>query len=208
MIKLFVGAPGCGKSTLTCYYTMKYRKDALKKAQKGQKGEYDYIYSNSDIFGANIFERNDLGKNVFPPRSLVLVDEAGVDFNSRKTLKMSDDCNKYLKKHRHYDNDLFFFSQSMDIDIVIQRLATEVWHCKKLGCFTLCRRIIKDLDINENTKQLEDCYKKVPLYKRFLPPPFGDFSFFLVYRPKYYRYFDSWEKENKPFFKGMPIVGK
>lgn len=207
MIQLFFGSPGCGKTTLCAYFAQKYKKQALKKALKGKKGDYDYIFSNAEISDANPFSRKQLDTCVFPPRSLALVDEAGVDFNSRKTLSMSAEMQEYLKKHRHYKNDLIFFSQTWeDIDVVIQRLAVEIWHCKKLGCFTLCRRILKRVDVNEETHKIEDMYQKQKLIKRLLPFPFGSYSFFLIYRPKYYRYFDSWEVKDKPIISGVPIV--
>ncbi len=208
MIKVFFGAPGCGKSTLVAYFVHKNRVKALNAAKKRKNAEYDYLYSNVDVAFANRFEKKQLDNMAFPPRSLALVDEAGIDFNSRKTLQMTEGMQQYLKKHRHYENDIYFFSQTWeDIDVVIERLAVEVWHLKKIGPWTLCRRILKDSDVNEETHKIEDMYKKQKLYKRFLPFPFGSFSFFVIYRPKYYGMFDSWETESRPFIKGSPIVG-
>lgn len=207
MIKLFFGSPGCGKTTLCAYFAQKYKKQALKKALKGKKGEYDYIFSNAEIVDTNPFKKCQLDSHVFPKNTIALVDEAGVDFNSRKTLSMSSDMQEYFKKHRHYKNDLFFFSQTWeDIDCVIQRVAAEVWHCRKLGPFTLCRRIIKRVDVNDDTHKIEDMYEKQKLIKRFLPFPFGSYSFFMIYRPKYYKFFDSWEAKEKPIISGVPIV--
>lgn len=209
MIKIFFGAPGCGKSTATAYFAYKNRQRTLKRALRGKPFDYNYIFCNSDVEGTTYFTKNLLDTMAFPKGSLVLIDEAGIDFNSRKTLSMSDGMQRYLKKHRHFDNDIYLFSQSWeDIDIVFSRLACEVWHMKKIGPFTLCRRILKDADVNPDTNKIEDMYKKEKLYKKFLPPPFGSFSFFLIYRPKYYRYFDSWEKEERPLIKGIPIVGE
>lgn len=109
MIKLFFGSPGCGKTTLCAFFAQKYKKQALKKALKGKKGDYDYIFSNAEIADANPFNRKQLDTCVFPRNSLALIDEAGIDFNSRKTLSMSAEMQEYLKKHRHYKNDLIFF---------------------------------------------------------------------------------------------------
>lgn len=208
MVKLFFGAPGCGKSTLTAYFGYKYKKQAMKRALKGKKGDYRYVFCNFDVANTSPFDVKELDTKAFPSGSLALIDEAGIDFNSRKTLKMSDGMQEYLKKHRHYGNDLYFFSQTWeDIDVVVQRLATEVWHMKKIGPWTLCRRILKDSDVNNDTHKIEDMYKKQPLIKRLLPPPFGSFSFFVIFRPKYYHLFNSFEVQKRIAIKGEPLIG-
>lgn len=206
MIKVFFGAPGCGKSTAIAYLVSKHIKKFNKAKRKKKSYCYDYIFTNTDVDNANKFNKKQLDKMAFPPKSLVLIDEAGLEFNSRKTLSLTDGMQYYLKKHRHYQNDLYFFSQTWeDIDVVVSRLAVEVWHLKKLGPFTLVRRILKDADVNDDTHKIEDMYKKERLYKRFLPYPFGSFSFFLIYRPKYYNMFNSWEIDYRPFIKGHTI---
>ena len=208
MIKLFFGSPGCGKSTLVAYFAYKYKQEALKRAMKGKKGTYKYIFCNYEVANTSLFNRKDLDTKVFPSGSLALIDEAGIDFNSRKTLKLTDASITYFKKHRHYTNDIFLFSQSWeDVDCILTRLCNEVWHCKKIGPWTLCRRILKVADVNPDTRKIEDCYKKEKLYKKFLPYPLGSFSFFVIYRPKYYHLFSSWECEEKPIIQGEPLIG-
>lgn len=209
MVKIFFGAPGCGKTTLCAYFAQKYRKQALKRAFKHRDGDYQYIFSNAEILDTNPLRVKDLDDHAPPENSLLLIDEAGIDLNSRKTLKLSDGFILYAKKHRHNRDDIFLFSQTWnDSDVVLRRLAEEVWYLKKIGPFTLCRRILKKVEVDNEKHEIVDGYEKQSLIKRFLPPPFGSFSFFLVYRPKYYRYFDSWEFEERPRIPGDKIVGK
>lgn len=208
MVRIYFGAPGCGKSTLIAYFVQRIRKKALKKALKHKKFQYHYIFCNALVQDTNQFKVEQLDRFAFPAGSAVFVDEAGIDLNSRQTLSLPMGTIEYLKLHRHWlGTDLSFFSQSWDdIDITVKRLCVEVWHLKKLGPFTLVRRVLKDSDVNDETKKIEDVFKKQRLIKKFLPPPFGSFSFFIIYRPKYYKYFDSFSTPDRPYIKGIPIT--
>ena len=188
MFRLFFGSPGCGKTTTAV--------QMIYKDRRQRRPLYDYHYANFDCTVARRCNLMDLGKWTFPEKSYVVVDEAGVIFNNRRWEKMSPDLIEWMKEHRHYGVDVDFFSQSWeDCDATIRRLVDEVWHLKKLGPFTLCRRIRKRVDIDEHTHQPMDMYYKLKLIKRFLPFPFNDKTFRLVYRSKYYKYFDSYERK-------------
>lgn len=206
MVAIYYGAPGAGKSTFIAYLVQKERKKALKSALRHslRKRPYKYIWCNvHDVLDTNFLNLKDLSVSALPPGSLALVDEAGIDLNSRKTLSMPQGMIEYFKLHRHYKGtDLYFFSQAWDdIDITVKRLATEIWHLKKLGPFTLARLIKKDSDIDSQTHQISDFFKKVPLLYRLFTPK----SFKIIFRPLYYKYFTSYSVPDRPLLSGVPI---
>ncbi|MBR3843892.1 MAG: hypothetical protein IKM39_00115 [Clostridia bacterium] len=191
MFRLFFGSPGCGKTTLAVAL--------IYKDRKRRKPYYDYHFTNFDCSIARNFNAVGLGSWTFPKYSYVAFDESGVVFNGRQFKKMSADFMEWAKEHRHYSVDADFFSQTWsDTDKVIRDLATEIWHLKKIGPWTLCRRIKKKVDIDEQTHQPMDMFFKSKMLKRFLPFPFNERSFFVIFRPKYYKYFDTHERKNLP----------
>ena len=200
MISIYFGSPGAGKTTLACR--------AVKKARRR------YAYTFTD-FGCNIADFDDvdltgLGQWTFPPNSLLVVDEAGITFNSRKYKSLPQYTIGWLKLCRHYSVDCIMMSQSWeDMDVSIRRLADRLYYIRKLGPFTLIRRVYKRVTINEETEQIIDGYKMVsmvylllkPLYWlsylvfglgffiKMLFPRFEEVS--LVWRRPYYKYFDT-----------------
>lgn len=199
---MFFAPPGAGKSTECCHLAFKYA--------KGYK--HRFINFPNTVPNTATADLHDLGKWTFPRNSYIAVDEAGIEYNSRKTLCLSQDTIKWLKKHRHYGCDLDYFSQSHeDIDVTIRRLATEYWLLYRLGPWTLCRRIYKSIGIDENTHQIVDQYRFasmlwLPFWFLQLGFPF-DKKFTLTFRPFYYKYFDSWDIDDIPV-KEFPIHNK
>ncbi len=191
MFRLFFGSPGCGKTTTAV--------QMIYKDRRKKKPLYDYHFANFKCTIARECSLQGLGDWTFPENSYLAVDEAGVVFNNRRWEKMSQELIEWMKEHRHYGVDVDFFSQSWDdCDATIRRLVDEVWHLKRLGPFTLCRRIKKKVDVDENSHQPMDMYYKLKMIRRFLPFPFNDLSFRLVFRPLYYRYFDTFERKELP----------
>ena len=207
MITIYFGLPRSGKSTLivrSLYKAIKYQEMIFNKAKKKKKGiswykkkcPYDCFYTNMSNTLAPSRPTVGLGKDwVYPDRSLVLIDEAGIEYNSRKTLSLPQHTIEYLKLHGHYKTDIQFYSQTWeDIDVTIRRLAERYYYIRRLGPFTLIRRIKRVIMINDE-KQIVDGFEFYPWYQRFLPFPFKiKDAISLCFRPKYYKYFDSYSK--------------
>lgn len=191
MIRTFFGSPGCGKTTLAVKFLNKYR------------DKYNSCYGNFEhtVPGTAVCDLDRLGCWTFPVNSYIAVDEAGIEYNSRKTKSLPQYTIAWFKKHRHYKCDIDIFSQSWeDMDITIRRLTNQLWYMYRIGPFTLCRRVYKRVTINKDTEQIIDGYRMPCMLWIFLWPlqllRITDQRFMLTFRPKYYKYFNSWEQDN------------
>lgn len=193
MIRVFFGKPGVGKTTLACKFMVKKQK------------QYDHVFANFPATVPNGFywELDGLGEWSYPPSSYVAIDEAGIEYNNRAYKALPKSTIAWFKKHRHFLCDIDVFSQSWeDMDVTIRRLAPELWYMYRLGPWTLCRRVYKRVTVNKETEQIIDGYRMASMLWLLVWPlqlgfPF-DKKFTLTFRPFYYKYFDSWEREELP----------
>lgn len=201
MITVFFGSPGSGKTTLAC-----------REIAKSQK-KYNATFAN---FGCKCATVDDislegLGKWTFPLGSYIAIDEAGIEYNNRKFKTLDQNTIKWFKLHRHYRCDVSVWSQSWDdMDITIRRLADRLYYVRKIGPFTMVRRVYKRVTVDKQTEQIIDGYRMVNiLWLLFKPLYYLSFALFglgfflrlvlpfdeikLVFRPLYYKYFDTHE---------------
>ena len=206
MITVFFGNPGCGKTTLACR--------ELKRAGK----DYAVTFAN---FGCKCATVDDvslegLGSWTFPSHSYIAIDEAGIEYNNRKYKTLSQDTIKWFKLHRHYQCDVSVWSQSWDdMDITIRRLADRLYYLRKIGPFTLIRRVYKRVTVDKQTEQIIDGYRMVHILWLIFKPlyylsylafglgfflklvcPFDEIK--LILRRPYYKYFDTYEAPELP----------
>lgn len=201
MITTYFGSPGCGKTTL-----------AVKKAIKNQK-IYEHCFLNFEhkVENAYICNMDRLGEWTFPDVSYIAIDEAGIEYNSRAYKALPKTAIAWFKKHRHYKCDIDVFSQSWeDMDVTIRRLSDQLWYLYRIGPFTLARRVYKRVTVDKNTEQIIDGYhmsSMLWLLVWFLQLDKGLFApkFKLTFRPFYYKYFDSFSKDDIPV-KSFPCV--
>lgn len=168
---------GAGKTTLLARYAQR----ELKKIKKG-KSEFKAVISNTPISGCYyVPDIRTFIKDCRPERALLLVDEAGTVWNNRK-MKITDDEIEYIKLIRHRHSKLIGISQSYDdVDITIRRVYTNMYLLNKLLGLTIIRPIKKYVTVDKETEQIIDGYSF-----RFI------FSWGVLLRCKYYRYFDTY----------------
>lgn len=200
MITVLFGSPGSGKTTVAC-------RSLVKNAKR-----YNATFANFDCkccTGQDGIDLTGLGCWTFPEYSYIAIDEAGIEYNNRKFKSLPQETIKWFKLHRHYKCDVDVYSQSWDdMDITLRRLADRLFYIRKLGPFTLIRRVYKRVTVDKNTQQIIDGYKMVNLLWLLLKPIyFASYAFFglgfvlkflcpfdeikLVFRPLYYKYFDT-----------------
>lgn len=199
MIRTFFGSPGCGKTTYAVKLAMQHRKD------------YSHSFCNFPVSaqGVTSCDLDEIGEWTFPESSYIAVDEAGIEFNSRAYKSLPKPAIAWFKLHRHFKCDVDVFSQSWeDMDVTLRRLSNELWYLYRLGPFTLARRVYKRVTVDKNTEQIIDGYKMASglwllVWFLQLGYPFEP-KWKLTFRPRYYKYFDSWSHPDLPikFAKG------
>lgn len=119
MIRIFFGSPGAGKTTLIHFLC--------------RHSNYKHYLTNFDSkLITDKINPKELGSYSIPPKTKIFIDEAGICFNNRMYKTLDLKVIEYLKKHRHEEVDIDFFSQSWeDIDITVRRLADELWYIRK-----------------------------------------------------------------------------
>lgn len=174
MIEIVQGKTGSGKSTYLAYRASK----ALKKGID--------VYSNvyiKDTFRLNI---SDLGKYEIS-NALIIIDEAGFEFNSRQHKQFTNTLYRFFTMHRHYNLDIILAVQFWDrLDLVIRELVHTIKVCTKLGPFTVTRDVKVSIKIPKQTHELTEVHEWQLFSRRF------------ILRRKYYYMFDSYYKDNLP----------
>lgn len=193
-VSLYFGLPGAGKTTLMSYYAI--------KAIKSKK--YLNVYGNvkMKINGYTYIDNDCIGKYDLSD-CLILIDEATLFADNRAYKTFDRGKLEYFLEHRHFNADICLFTQQWDgVDRKIRVITDRVYYVYKgklLGhWFTTYYRIpygiiIPDPRKDKSSEKLGDIvqgYCKPSILIRLFAPK--------LYRPKYYKYFDSWERPELP----------
>lgn len=195
MITGYFGLPGSGKTT---YLTMIAQRE-LRRIARG-KSSYERVLTNFYCDGCFRIDYKDLGEYDIR-NSLILLDELTLDADSRAFKFFTQSKKMFFIMHRHFNCDVIYFTQQWDgIDKKIRDLTSNLYHVTK--CFanvssvlfrpfqsiSVARRIFRTIEINEYSKEIVTGYRFPTLFERL----FGSCKQF-CFRPRWYRYFDSWE---------------
>lgn len=165
-LSLYFGIPGAGKTTMAAYLSRKDMKNGVK------------VYSNVPITGTLKVEKSDIGHSMLCNGRLIW-DEAGLDYDNRK-MKMTDEEIYFYKYHRHYQMDVDFFSQGLDMDIKIRKLARHLYLIRPsiIPYFVERKEIGRRVGIDDISKQIIDEYFWKPFGTKliFAPPLWKSFN--------------------------------
>lgn len=194
MIRYYFGSPGAGKTTYAVHDCIKYKRN-YKYAVSSFEMKVPGVY-----YDKRLNDRGFYGTMAYPRGTISFLDEASIVFHCRKYKSITEECVEYFKLHRHHGNDYCLYSQSWDdVDKILRDLSSELWYIKAIGPFTISRRVKKFIDTNTEY-QIIDGYKFFSPLWSFLPF-FGFPTFEVIYRPRYYKKFDTNELVKK-----IPIV--
>lgn len=174
-VTYIAGDIGSGKST----YSAKIAHDHIKNGWT--------VYSNSYIEGCYKINLQQLNTHVCPEKSLIIIDEASLEVNSRAFAKTQITLIAYMKLCRHYKNKVVLISQTFgDTDKQIRELASKVYFIRKIipGLISVPVRVVGKLGIGQDG---QPCVQ-YEIKKLGVP--------FIL--PKWYKYFNSFEREEKP----------
>lgn len=120
---LILGKRGKGKSSRAVEI-------AVKKYLK--KGRQVYSSWTLPIYGANRLEK-DFYNYKFPPKSLLILDEGHIDFDSREFKSTSKRLREFLSMIRHYRLDVIVITQYSDgLEKIFRCSADEIWDLRRL----------------------------------------------------------------------------
>lgn len=165
-----IAPPGTGKTTLAANIT---RKAIL---------EHKKVYSNVPIRGAiQIHVKEDLGKYDIHDAKII-IDEAGSDLNNRNWARnLTNDCVEYIKKHRHYNIDMYCFSQAPnDMDNKFRDLVTKMYLLNRsrvpFAIYAQALRKVMKLEGGQIAEYLEE--DRASSFRFFMPPTWAYFNSF------------------------------
>lgn len=188
------GKKGSGKTTLLA-------KTAYKGLKKGKT-----VYSTEQVPGVIRFDADIIGQKTFPENSVVLLDEAGMKFDSRDFKTFPKSVRNYFKYQRHEKNTVYLFSQSFDLDKKIRDLTDEMYLCTcHFSIISIARRIKKNFKIVEASAQGEsriaDNLEFEPLWLSL----FGVRTCIVTFIPHWSPLFNSHEKLGIPVYEKMDV---
>lgn len=208
MINRYFGVPGCGKTTHLVSVAVR-ENERIKKG----KSHYDRILTNVPVAGlgsdSNVyfFDTTDFGQYDMS-RSLILYDEAEVDFNNRDYKKLDEARTRFLMYHRHYKCNIYFYSQTYDgVDKKIRFITNNVYYMKRnlitgnavphriKYLMYIPKKPRRDEVVNDNNGEITMRYYQTGILEHlfsrfFLEPP--------VKLSKYFHYFDSFDAPPLP----------
>lgn len=189
MVTGYFGVPGCGKTTFLTALAQK----ELRRIRNG-KSAYHHVLTNFYCEGCERISVKDLG-HYDMEYCLILLDELTLDCDARDYKKFSDALKQFFILHRHLHCDVIYFVQDFSqVDKIIRNVTFDLWYTSKpilpfFRNFSVARRVYRQIAINENTSELVLGYR----FSKFLERIF-DKSLRLCWRPRWYKYFDSYDK--------------
>jgi len=196
MIDYYFGLPRTGKTTLIAKFAIKASK------------RYKYVYTNvhmSNVPENVIYIENEWVGKYDMSDSLILLDEGTIFAGNRDYKNFSKDLTKFMVLHGHFRCNLKIFAQTYNgTDKLIRQLTNRVFYMYKPFLtghwFTKYYRIPYGIIIPDRRKNLqtsgnslgeiEEGYYKPSLIVRIFAHR--------LFRPPYYKYFDSWEAPSMP----------
>lgn len=192
-VSLFFGLPGCGKTTLL----------TSRAIQAVRSSRYINVYCNVRISvpGVTYIDNDCIGRYDLSDAKL-LIDEATLFADSRAYKSFDHGKLTYFLEHRHYNVDIELYTQQWDgVDRKIRVITDRVYYVFKgplLGRWlTSYYRIPYGIiipdphkDGSEKLGEIVQGYCKPSIFQRIFCHK--------LYRSKYYKYFDSWERPPLP----------
>lgn len=186
-VSMYFGLPGAGKTTLLASFAV--------KAMKSKRYKHVYCNVHLNIDGIQHITPRDLMVYAIED-GLILFDEASVDFFGRNYKQLQMNVVEYFLLHRHARVDICVFSQANNIDKVIRSISDHCYYIYKpllTGLwFTKYYRIPFDMILPKKEKTAEGNGDGSINFGYYRPSGLSKLFAKRIFRPRWYRYYDSW----------------
>lgn len=196
MISYFFGLCGCGKTTILS-------RIALLESSRISKGKSKYkaILCNVPLNIPNTYliPFDSIGLYDFNS-TLILIDEGSVFCDNRDYKSIKKSFVEWLMLHRHYACDMFFFAQTYNgVDKKVRMLCESVYYVKRCALFgfwfTKYYKIPYGIIFPDPKRNGDKLGEIIEGYAK--PNFFSRLFCRRVFRPLYYKYFDSFSRPLK-----------
>lgn len=192
MVTGYFGIPGVGKTTIGTKLAQK----ELRRI-KHHRSKYKYVLTNFYCKGCHKIDFSDIGKYDIQ-HCLIILDEITCDADNRDFKNFKKSSVEGWMYHRHYYNDIIYLTQNYEaVDKKIRDITQRLYVMTKSYILPISkyRQVFRTYVINEHTQELVCGYRFANLWECLLtllpfPMSFGNLKG-LVFRPRWYRYFDS-----------------
>lgn len=109
----------------------------------------------------------------------------GIQMNNRNYKNFPKDAIQFLKLHRHYDLDIWIYSQAEDYDVTVRRLAERIYIIRKsrIRCFSSLQHLYPQWVVDDLTGQPR---------VQWIMAPWWSGGVQWIFRPRFYKFFNSW----------------
>lgn len=168
MIIGFFGRQRSGKTTfLANYVRINDRKKKINSflrsklhLKKDLFKTYTKIYSTDYIRGCVSIRPKDVGAFIPERGSLFLLPDAGTYFNNRLSKSIPPYTVSFFSDSSHLGVDIIWDSQTVNVDKVLRDRSWFLYIVKKFDQISYTQLISFKIDVNKETKQIEDAYIK------------------------------------------------
>lgn len=154
-IEIIMGKPGSGKSTYGAWLAKKY-------LDKGYP-----VWSNTPIAGTYQFNLRNDAMIYDMSNGLVIIDEAGIEMDSRDFKNFPKNLVEFFKLHRHYNLRVVVLTQYWDdVDKKVRVLCNRIAIIQKTifsPLFILMKDVVPRITIDEETEQIVEKYNFRPV---------------------------------------------
>lgn len=196
MIELYFGKPGSGKTTMMVALMQR----DLKKGRKV------YCNTHTTLSGVIFVENAWIGVYDISD-GILYIDEAAVFANSRNSKNFPHHLMKFINYHRHYGLTIRLFCQRYNaVDLNIRALVDRLYRVRR-GWFgrSIAERIQYALvipDAGDRAGEIVEGYRLSSWIEKLLDIMLHNRV--VIWRPKYYKYFDSYERPYLPPLPSQP----
>lgn len=181
MITGYFGLPGCGKSTFLAKMAQQYI----------SKGYRVFVLDTAPVDGCYLISWDDIGQFDMS-NSVILLDEISLFADNRDYKNFSHRLKQFFILHRHYHCDIVWFTQQYDgVDRKIRELTTCLYYVRAAGMFSYAVRIDRFIFVQKEQKDIKVGFKITGFFRALFA--FLNGSVKLCFRPRYYKYFDSFD---------------